>query len=87
MTGKEFGRPFLKTLLWRDKRVWRRAGTQPRDLDYFAVLKITEIGGCHTDQLPTATPCRHHAGCGNMTTMGHGLKINRIGNALYGAAN
>ena len=31
--GKEVGRPFLLTLLWRDKRVRRRAGTQPRDLD------------------------------------------------------
>jgi len=30
--GKEFGCPFLHTLLWHDKRVWRRAGPQPRDL-------------------------------------------------------
>ncbi len=38
LAGKEFGYPFLLTLLWYAKRVRRRAGAQPRDLDLVNML-------------------------------------------------
>ena len=39
--GQGAGRVFLHTLLSRDKRVWRRTGPQPRDLDFASkVLKV-----------------------------------------------
>jgi len=37
--GKEVGRPFLLTLLWRNKRVRRRAGPLPRDPDLIPIPK------------------------------------------------
>ncbi len=40
--GQGAGRVFLHTLLSRNKRVWRRAGPQPRDLDLrFKAIKAT----------------------------------------------
>ena len=41
--GKEFGRLFLHTLLWRDKRVWRRVGPQPYDLDFLLRTKNRRV--------------------------------------------
>ena len=39
--GQGAGRVFLHTLLSRNKRVWRRTGPQPRDLDFASkVLKV-----------------------------------------------
>ncbi len=39
--GQGAGRVFLHTLLSRNKRVWRRTGPQPRDLDFdFRFLKV-----------------------------------------------
>ncbi|SDZ93959.1 hypothetical protein SAMN05660420_00809 [Desulfuromusa kysingii] len=36
--GQGAGHPFLHTHLWCDKRVWRRAGSQPRDLVHYSIL-------------------------------------------------
>ncbi len=44
--GQGAGRVFLHTFLSRNKRVWRRTGPQPRDLDFdFKVLKIFVMNG------------------------------------------